>query len=481
MHNDIVKLSSLVGRLNQCALIASVQASDKSPTDHPDTLLRLAKASVQEGVQVLRLEGVKAIRTVKPEVRAPVIGLLKRKYPKIEVYITPTAQDVDSLLEVGCDVIALDATGRERPYRQTFPSLVERIHRRDCLVMADCDTLASALAAEAAGADLIGTTLAGYTTAHPATEGPDFEMLRQICATVKVPVIAEGRYTQRWEIEAALRIGATAVTVGGALNNPIKQTRALKPVNRIGKGVFGAVDIGGTWLRFATFSRQWEMLEVVHTPNPPTRSERIEWIKTQIAQFQVERVGVSTGGIVDPKSGEVVAAKEYLMHDHIGIVFDEATLGVPVNAFGDGHASAWAHANLPQFAGTRVATLAIGTGVGCGFVQNGKIWAGRRGQYPTINDLPTASGQTYEKLMGGMFVTKDPTEEQKTIARQALEGAVAALNGLYFPDSLVICGSVGMSDWMAPELAKANATPSPFGANAGLYGAAALALFPDYI
>jgi putative N-acetylmannosamine-6-phosphate epimerase len=475
-----VKLSSLVARLNQCALIASVQASDRSPTDHPDTLLRLAKASVQEGVQVLRLEGVKAIRTIKPEVRAPVIGLLKRRYPKIDVYITPTAQDADSLLEQGCDVIALDGTARARPFNQTLPNLIERIHRRDSLVMADCDTLESALAAEAAGADLIGTTLAGYTPDRPATVGPDFEVLRQICHAVKVPVIAEGRYTQRWEIEAALRIGAAGVTVGGALNDPIKQTRALLPLNRMGKGVIGAVDIGGTWLRFSTFSHRWEMLQSVQTPNPPHREDRLQWIRDQIKQFGVERVGVSTGGVVDPASGEVVDAKEYLMHDHIGIVFDERSLGVPVNAFGDGHASAWAHANLPEFAGKRVATLAIGTGVGCGFVQNGKIWAGRRGEYPRINDLHSASGEPYEKLMGGMFVTKDPSDEQKEVAKSALHGAAAALNGLYFPDNLVICGSVGMSDWMAPELQIINATPSPFGAHAGLYGAAALALFPDY-
>jgi putative N-acetylmannosamine-6-phosphate epimerase/predicted NBD/HSP70 family sugar kinase len=477
----IVKLSSLLARLSKSPLIASVQATDRSPVDHPDTLMRLAKASVAEGVQILRLEGVKNIRTIKPEVRAPIIGLLKRKYPKIDVYITPTAQDAQSLVDLGCDVIALDGTQRPRPFGQTFAGLVEKIHRSEVLVMADCDTLEDALAAEAAGADIIGTTLAGYTAERAQTVGPDLELLRAICKAVKAPVIAEGRFTERWQIEAALRIGAVAVTVGGALNDPNKRTQALMPVNRVGQGLVGAVDIGGTWLRFSTFSDAWEMVDSVHTPNPPTREERLAWIRTQVEHFKVKRVGVSTGGIVEPRTGEVVAAKEYLMHDHVGIVFSEETLGVPVNAFGDGHASAWAHANLPQFAGMRVATLALGTGVGCGFVQKGKIWAGPRGEYPTVNDLPSKTGETYEKMMGGLFLGKDLTEEGKASARNAFDGAIATLRGLYFPDQIVVCGGVGMSDWMAPELERANAVASPFGENAGLYGAAALALFPDYL
>ncbi len=476
-----VRLSSLLSRFHQCRLVASVQASEKSPTEHPDTLRRLAQASVQEGVKVLRLEGVKSIRTIKPEVRAPVIGLLKRSYAKSDVYITPTTQDVDSLAELGCDVIAVDGTQRVRPYNQTLESLITKIHRRECLAMADCDTAENALAAEAAGADLIGTTLAGYTPDRAMTLGPDLDVLREICAKVKVPVIAEGRYTERWQIEAALRIGAVAVTVGGALNDPIKQTRALKPLTTFGGANVGAVDIGGTWLRFALFSGEWELIQAEQTPNPTTRQERLDWIKEQIAKFEVTRVGVSTGGVVNPCSGEVVAAKEYLMHDHVGIRFSQETLGIPVHAFGDGHASAWAHANLSQFAGKRVATLALGTGVGCGFVQKGKIWAGPNGEYPRVNDLPTASGETYETRMGGLFITKDPTDEQRQTAKESLEGAIAALRGLYFPDEIVICGSVGMSEWMATELSAAGVLPSPFGNQAGLYGAAALALFPDYL
>lgn len=481
-----MKLPALLDRLREAPLVASVQASP-GPLDHEDTLLRLARASVQEGVGVLRLEGVKAVRKIKPALGLPVIGLLKRKYPDSDVYITPTAQDVDAMLDLQCDVVAMDATLRTRPRGEEFSKLVDRIHRRKGIAMADCDSLESAVAAAHAGADLIGTTLAGYTPARPATQGPDLELLREIVRAVDVPVIAEGRYSQRWQVEAALRIGAVAVVVGGALNDPVKQTRALWPgfteAPRSAEddpGTVGAVDIGGTWLRFATFTEDWRLATVDRIEYPKTKEERLTWIREHIEASGIRAVGVGTGGIVDPHTGHVWNAKEYLMPDHVGIVFDETTLGVPTFAFGDGHASAWGSANLPQYAGRRVATLAIGTGVGCGFVQEGRIWCGRRGEYPRVNDLPTSTGATYEGLLGGIHLTKDPTEAQKADAVQALEGALKALRDLYFPDDVVVCGSVGLSPWLAPELLRLGASPSPFGHDAGLYGAAALALFPNW-
>ena len=40
-------------------------------------------------------------------------------------------------------------------------------------IMADCADLADAVAAEQAGVDVVGTTLAGYAGDRPATDGPD--------------------------------------------------------------------------------------------------------------------------------------------------------------------------------------------------------------------------------------------------------------------------------------------------------------------
>lgn len=243
----------------------------------------------------------------------------------------------------------------------------------------------------------------------------------------------------------------------------------------------GAVDIGGTWLRFGVFSPDWQVVSVDRTPNPLKREDRLAWIRERIAATGVKRIGLGTGGVTDPKTGVVWTAKEYLMPDQIGIEFSERTLGVPVYAHGDGHAAAWGHACLPTYAGRRVATLALGTGVGAGFVESGRIWAGHRGEYPRINDLPTADGRTYEELLGGIHLTKEPTGEQTARAVKALEGAIEAVTNLYFPDDIVVCGSVGLSPWLSPHLERLGAVASPFGPDAGLYGAAALALYPSYL
>lgn len=471
-------VDELLGALRACPLVASVQASEVSPATGPGFFRPAALAHRQEGVTVLRLEGGESIRAVTKGTDLPAIGLVKRRYPDSEVYITATAVEVTEALDAGSQIVALDATPRPRPNGETLQDLIAQIHAAGALAMADTDSLESAEYAVACGADIIGTTLAGYTDARPLTEGPDLDLLRQIVARVDRPVIGEGRYAQRWEVEAALRIGATAVVVGGALNDPVKLTKALRPRPVTPpQAKIGAVDIGGTWLRFGLFSGDWKLIRAERTPNPPHREDRLAWIRQQIAESGVERVGVSTGGIVDPRTGVCWTAKEYLMPDQIGIEFSAATLGVPTSAHGDGHATAWGHACLPQFAGLRVATLALGTGVGCGFVQEGKIWAGRRGEYPRINDLPAPQGRSYEELLGGINLTRKPSDAQKKDAVSALEGALKALKDLYFPDVIVVGGSVGLSPWLSPHLERLGAVPSPFGPDAGLYGAAALALF----
>jgi putative N-acetylmannosamine-6-phosphate epimerase len=475
-HNWGMTVETLLNRLRQCPLIASVQASEKSPVDHPETLARLARASVQQGVRLLRLEGIKPVRVIKPEAKIPVIGLLKRKYPGSHVYITPTIQDAESMADLGCEIVAFDATSRARPHGQEVGAIIDRMKSRKVLTMADCDSVEAAVEAERMGADLVGTTLAGYTSARGLTDGPDLELLREIVNAVKIPVLAEGRYANRWEVEAALRIGAKGVVVGGALNDPVKQTKALMPTPRPG-GKVGAVDLGGTWMRFAVFGEDWNLELVEREPLAATGAARVAWVRDRIAHHQVVRVGVSTAGIIDPATGEVWTAKEYLMPDHVGTVWTSKTLGVPVVAHGDGHVTAWGHACLPQFAGKRVATLAIGTGVGCGFIQEGRIWSGKRGEYPRINDLPTAEGSTYEELLGGVSISSAPSQEQQARGVKALEGAVKALQDLYFPDAIVIAGGVGTSPWLAPHVARVGAELTPFGHDAGLHGAAALALF----
>jgi len=105
-------------------------------------------------------------------------------------------------------------------------ALIELIHTRlGCPVMADIDSLEEGLAAARAGADLVATTLSGYTAHHPAGPGPDLELVRALASSTEIPVICEGRIWSPQDVTAAFAAGAYAVVVGTAITNPQEITR----------------------------------------------------------------------------------------------------------------------------------------------------------------------------------------------------------------------------------------------------------------
>lgn len=451
-------------------LIASVQASPGSPLADPDFLVPLAQASMAEGVLALRLEGTPSIERIRAACGAPpTIGLIKKEYSDSPVYITPTLHEVRALLESGCEVIALDGTARNRP-AEPLAELIAAIHAGGALAMADCDSLESMAHAKSCGADLLGTTLHGYT-GTPAAPGPALEFLRAAVREFGDIVIAEGRYAEPAQAQAARQIGALAVVIGGALNDPIKQTRAFAHAARREDSKVLAVDIGGTWLRAALVGAEIGPVERIALPRSP--EERLDWICEQARSHGVTKVGISSGGVIDPVSGVVVEAKA-IIPGHVGTDFHKGLPGLDVRALNDGLATAWGHACNPEWAGLRVATLALGTGVGCGVVDRGRILMGPRGDYPRLNDLPV-DGQTFEDLLGGAALSPNPTETQIQEAQKAASLACEMVTKLYHPDVVVVCGGVGFAPWLDLPCPK-----SPYGEHAGLMGAAMLALDPPF-
>jgi N-acylglucosamine-6-phosphate 2-epimerase len=143
-----------------------------------------------------------------------------------EVYITPRFEDAQRIAEAGASIVALDCTPRPRPGGETVERLIQRIASELRLpVMADISTLAEAIAAEGAGADIVATTLSGYTAYSRRGDGPDWGLLESIARAVKVPVIAEGGIWSPAEARCALDLGAWAVVVGTAITRPVDMTR----------------------------------------------------------------------------------------------------------------------------------------------------------------------------------------------------------------------------------------------------------------
>jgi N-acylglucosamine-6-phosphate 2-epimerase len=204
-------------------LVVSCQAPPGDPLHGPAVMAAMARAAVLGGAAGIRANGPADVAAVRQAVDCPVVGLWKEGAEG--VYITPTVGHARAVAEAGAEIVAIDATGRPRPDRSTVPELVQglrRTHRR--LVMADVSTLEEGAAAAAAGADLVATTLAGYTPYSRRRPGPDLELVAALAARLDVPVVAEGRIGTPQEARAALDAGAWAVVVGAAITRPQRIT-----------------------------------------------------------------------------------------------------------------------------------------------------------------------------------------------------------------------------------------------------------------
>ncbi|MDO5656716.1 MAG: N-acetylmannosamine-6-phosphate 2-epimerase [Paracoccus sp. (in: a-proteobacteria)] len=200
-------------------LIVSCQAYPGEPLRDPRTTAQMAQSVVRGGAVAVRVQGLDDIRATVAAVDVPVVGLWKDGDEG--VYITPTLDHAIACADAGAQIVAIDATSRPRPDGRSFAQTVAALKAaREVLVMADCGSLDDALAAEAAGADLIGTTLAGYTGERPKTEGPDFDFVKEVMTHCTRPVVVEGRIHTPEQATQALQMGAFAVCVGTAITHP---------------------------------------------------------------------------------------------------------------------------------------------------------------------------------------------------------------------------------------------------------------------
>lgn len=194
----------------------------------PLIIAGMAKAAVAGGAAGLRINGEEDIRAVRRSINVPVIGIRKMSTSDSSVYITPTFEDARIVAEAGADIIALDATARPRRGGERLDDLIPKIKKAlGRPVMADVATLEEGVHAAELGADLVATTLSGYTGAGTASDDPDLELVRTLVAAKRAPVVAEGRYHTPGQVREALRVGAFAVVVGRAITDPLMLTKAF--------------------------------------------------------------------------------------------------------------------------------------------------------------------------------------------------------------------------------------------------------------
>ena len=205
-------------------LIVSCQALPQEPLHSSFIMGRMARAAKEGGAAGIRANTKEDIKEIQEVTGLPVIGIVKRDYPDSAVYITPTMKEIEELMEVKPEIIAIDATGALRPGNVTLADFFHQIKEKypEQKLMADCSTIKEAFFADELGFDFIGTTMVGYTPQSRGMkiEADDFEILRTILKKVKHPVIAEGNVNSPEKAKRVIELGSYAVVVGSSITRP---------------------------------------------------------------------------------------------------------------------------------------------------------------------------------------------------------------------------------------------------------------------
>ena len=233
-------MNELIGKLKDGLIVSCYAGADfNEEMAVPETMACVAKSCVAGGAAAIRTN-IENVRAIKAAVSVPVIGI-KKVYRSGDMItgdfrITPTLKEVEELLSCGADGIAVDGTVRERYDDLTFAKFMEEIRKRwDTLVIADISTVGEGVAAWKAGADMVGTTLSGYTpySANPVKFGtlpspsPDYDIIRDLCAAGVRYVVAEGRINSGEKMKRALKAGAHCVVIGTAITEPRKIVKSI--------------------------------------------------------------------------------------------------------------------------------------------------------------------------------------------------------------------------------------------------------------
>lgn len=232
MSGDHPVLERVRGRL-----VVSCQARDESPLRDTDSMIKMARAAQNGGAAAIRANGPDDVRGIRDATGLPIIGLWKDSSRRAagDVYITPTVQRAQAIVAAGAEIVAIDGTNRTRKPGDELNTIIRSVHESSsALVMADIATWDDGQNAQEAGADMLSTTLSGYTPdTHDQAAGPDLDLVARLAAQADVPVFAEGRIHTPAQARDALGRGAFAVVVGTAITDPGFITQAFSSSIRV--------------------------------------------------------------------------------------------------------------------------------------------------------------------------------------------------------------------------------------------------------
>lgn len=203
-------------------LVVSCQALNTEPLFDPYIMSKMAYAASEGGACGIRANTVVDIHEIKKLVTLPIIGIIKKEYPDSEVYITPTEKEVDELIAEGVEIIAVDATKRPRPKGESFTNFFKKIRAKypNQLFMADTSCFEEGKLALELGCDLVGSTMAGYTSYTKGETLPALNLIHRYASELDAKVVAEGGIWYPEQLQEVYEQGAFTAVIGTAITRP---------------------------------------------------------------------------------------------------------------------------------------------------------------------------------------------------------------------------------------------------------------------
>lgn len=214
-----LKLIPFIELISAGQIIVSCQADPDTPTNFVEMIVAFALSAEMGGAGGLRLNSAEHIAAVRSRVKLPIIGIQKQISPDHSVLITGDHHEIPALIAAGAEIIAFDATPRERP--SSLETIVATIHDHGAFALADIRSFGDVENAVKLGVDAIATTLS-------VLDLPDYvpyiNLIKDIKRVCDLPIIAEGNFWTPDDVKRALDAGAHAVVIGSAITRPWRIT-----------------------------------------------------------------------------------------------------------------------------------------------------------------------------------------------------------------------------------------------------------------
>ena len=147
------------------------------------------------------------------------------------------------------------------------------------------------------------------------------------------------------------------------------------------------VDVGGTATKAGVVERGGTVLARSERPTDPSAGTKgilatVEDLVQKASDLDVELrvIGVGAAGFVDAASGSVTFSPNLVYDDPEIATAVGARIGLPVVVDNDANAAAWGERKFGAARGAdHVAVVTLGTGIGSGFIVDGKLVRGLTG------------------------------------------------------------------------------------------------------